>query len=37
MTFNGITGEGVTWGVDGAVSKSPKGMVIQDGAYVGMD
>jgi len=37
MTFNGLTGEGVTWGADGAVSKSPKGMVIQDGGYVGMD
>ena len=37
MTFDGLTGEGMTWGADGAVSKSPKGMVIQDGAYVGMD
>ena len=36
MTFDGITGEGMTWS-DGAVSKSPKGMVITDGAYVGMD
>ena len=37
MTFDGLTGEGMTWGVDGAVTKSPKGMVIQNGAYVGMD
>lgn len=37
MSFDGLTGEGVTWGVDGAVTKSPKGMVIQNGAYVGMD
>ncbi len=37
MTFDGLTGEGMTWGADGAVTKSPKGMVIQDGAYVGMD
>jgi branched-chain amino acid transport system substrate-binding protein len=37
MTFDGITGEGMTWGTDGAVTKSPKGMVIQDGAYVGLD
>ncbi len=37
MTFNGLTGENVTWGADGAVSKSPKGMYIQNGAYVGMD
>ncbi len=36
MTFNGLTGEGMTW-TDGAVSKSPKGMVIENGAYVGMD
>ena len=37
MTFDGLTGEGVTWADTGAVTKSPKGMVIQDGAYVGMD
>ena len=37
MTFDGLTGEGMTWGADGAVSKSPKGMVIENGAYVGMD
>jgi len=30
-------GAGITWDATGAVSKSPKGMVIQDGAYVGMD
>ena len=37
MTFNGLTGEGVTWDVTGAVSKSPKGMVIENGAYKGLD
>ena len=37
MTFDGLTGEGMTWADTGAVSKSPKGMVIQNGAYVGMD
>ena len=37
MTFDGLTGEGMTWDASGAVSKSPKGMVIQDGAYVGLD
>ena len=36
MTFDGLTGDGMTWDSTGAVSKSPKGMVIQDGAYVGM-
>lgn len=35
MTFDGLTGEGMTWS-NGMVSKSPKGMVIQNGAYVGM-
>ena len=37
MTFDGLTGDGMTWGKDGAVTKTPKGMFIQDGAYVGMD
>ena len=39
ITFEGLTGDGagITWDSDGAVSKSPKGMVIENGAYVGMD
>ena len=37
MTFDGLTGEGMTWDASGAVTKSPKGMVIQNGAYVGLD
>ena len=37
MTFDGLTGSGMTWGTDGHVSKSPKGMVIENGAYVGLD
>jgi len=36
FTFDGLTGEGMTWDNTGAVSKSPKGMVIQNGIYVGM-
>ena len=36
MTFDGLTGEGMTWDETGAVSKSPKGMVIENGAYVGI-
>ena len=36
-TFNGLTGEGVTWSANGQVTKSPKGMFIQNGVYVGMD
>ena len=35
--FNGLTGENMTWDGTGAVSKSPKGMIIQNGAYAGMD
>ena len=37
MTFDGLTGEGMTWAADGTVTKSPKGMVIENGAYVGLD
>ena len=37
MTFDGLTGEGMTWGADGAVTKSPKGMIIENGGYVGLD
>lgn len=37
MTFDGLTGNGTTWDVTGAVSKSPKGMVIKAGAYAGLD
>ena len=37
FTYTGLTGDGMTWDASGAVSKSPKGMVIQNGAYVGMD
>ena len=37
MTFSGLTGTEVTWDATGTVSKEPKGMVIQNGAYVGMD
>lgn len=38
ITFDGLTGDeqGITWDTTGAVSKSPKGMVIQNGTYVGM-
>ena len=36
MTFDGITGEQVTWNANGEVSKSPKAVVIKDGVYVGV-
>jgi len=39
FVFNGLTGDGngMTWDETGAVSKSPKGMVIENGVYVGLD
>ena len=37
MSFDGLTGTGMTWDSTGAVSKSAHGMVIQDGAYAGLD
>ena len=37
FVFNGLTGEGMSWDETGAVSKSPKGMVIENGVYVGLD
>lgn len=36
FVFDGLTGEQMTWDAAGTVSKTPKGMVIQNGAYVGM-
>ena len=37
LTYDGLTGTGITWDSTGAVSKTPKGMVIKNGAYVGME
>ena len=34
MTFDGVTGTGMTWNESGAVSKMPLAVVIQDGVYV---
>ena len=36
FSYDGITGEAMTWDETGAVAKAPKGMVIQNGEYVGM-
>jgi branched-chain amino acid transport system substrate-binding protein len=36
FSFDGLTGSGMTWSDTGEVSKEPKGMVIENGAYVGM-
>ena len=39
ITLTGLTGDGagITWDASGEVSKSPKGMVIENGAYLGRD
>lgn len=37
FVFNGLTGDHMTWSPSGEVSKAPKGMVITEGVYVGMD
>ena len=37
FVYNGLTGTDVTWEKTGEVSKKPKGMVIENGVYVGMD
>lgn len=34
--ISGLTGSDMTWSETGEVSKAPKGMVIKNGAYVGM-
>ena len=34
MSFDGLTGEGMTWGADGAVSKLPMAVKIENGVYV---
>lgn len=34
--IDGLTGTGMTWSETGEVSKDPKGMVINNGVYVGM-
>lgn len=33
FSYDGLTGKGMTWGSDGAVSKNPKAVVIKDGNY----
>ena len=33
---DGLTGNGMTWSNTGEVSKSPKGMKIENGVYVGL-
>ncbi|MBR4864607.1 MAG: ABC transporter substrate-binding protein [Oscillospiraceae bacterium] len=37
MTFDGLTGAGMTWMETGEVSKSPMAVVIENGVYVGKE
>ena len=37
MTFNGLTGENMTWAENGEVSKAPKAVIIENGVYVSAD
>ena len=37
MRFDGLTGEGMQWSADGAVSKEPKAVKIENGVYVGIE
>ena len=34
MTFDGLTGAGMTWAATGEVSKAPMAVVIENGTYV---
>lgn len=36
VSYDGVTGEGMTWAETGEVSKAPKAMKIVDGAYAAM-
>ena len=37
MTFDGLTGKGMTWAATGEVSKSPMAVIIENGVYVGVE
>ena len=34
MSYDGLTGKGMTWDENGAVAKAPMAVVIKDGVYV---
>ena len=36
ISYDGLTGEGMTWTADGEPDKAPKAVVIKDGAYAAM-
>ncbi len=37
MTFDGLTGAGMTWAATGEVSKTPMAVVIENGVYIGVE
>jgi len=37
FSYDGVTGAGMTWDETGAVTKDPRGMIIENGEYVSMD
>ena len=37
IQIDGLTGKQITWGEDGEPNKDPKGVIIENGAYVSMD
>lgn len=37
MTFDGLTGTGMTWDANGMISKTPAAVVIENGVYVPMN
>ena len=37
MSFDGLTGKSVTWNANGEVSKTPAAVIIENGAYVGVE
>ena len=34
ISYDGLTGQGMTWSADGTVSKAPMAVVIENGVYV---
>ena len=37
FSYNGLTGDNMTWAATGEVSKKPKAVIIKDGAYSALD
>ena len=37
FSYNGLTGDNMTWAATGEVSKNPKAVIIKDGAYSALD